>query len=127
MKKIIFIIIILLFSSPHILLGQESSQVVSSYPINIAVVGAANYDDVRFVLNNLKRSSQISQLVISTSSRGYVELSGIYNASKETLVEEISNLVQDRFSTEVIKQKGRQTSNNLSVTLRKLASSAQSN
>lgn len=101
--------------------GQES-QPSQEYPLTITIIGAASYNDVRFLQTNLKRSAQISGLTPTLSSRGLSEFSGNYRGPVESLIDEIKGLAQDRFAVETPKQKGRQSSNTLSVTLRKLTS-----
>jgi len=117
MKKKLFIFPFFLLIFPLSLSGQE----VVNYPVAIAIVGTSNYNDVDFVLKNLRRSSQISQLSIVLESKGLVELKGTYRGLSEGLIEEIRGLAQDRFAMEIQKPKGRQPSGFLSVTLRKLS------
>ena len=115
-KLVIFTTVFLILSSWAF--GQELNE---NYPITIAIVGTASYNDVNLILKNLKRSQQINRLTISLSSKGLVELSGTFHGVKESLIEEISGLAQDRFTVEVQKQKGKQTTPSLSITLRKIA------
>lgn len=119
MRKQILLTAIFIFAVPFCAQGQETALFAESHPLKIAIVGSAKYQDVSFVITNLKRSSQINKLVVSTSGRNLVRLSGDYNGSKESLIDEITNLSQDRFHVEVIKPK-RYSPDTLSVTLKKL-------
>lgn len=114
MKKIslTFICIMLLFSIGAI--GQEEEQ-----PLTIAIVGTTSYNDVNLIIKNLKRSSQISRLSVSLSSRELTELSGSFHGSSESLIEEMQGLAQDRFSVETPK-KGKKPGSAFSITLRKI-------
>lgn len=117
MKNFIFITIALVcfYSLP-----AQSQEAVETFPISIAVIGTSSYSDVDFVLKNLKRSSQINQLSVALSSKGLVELKGSYKGQQDAMIDEIKGLASDRFAVEVGKQKGKQTSGALSITLRKI-------
>lgn len=119
MKQKIFLALFLIFSFSSF--GQET-QTSDEYPLTITVVGTNNYSDVNLIIKNLKRSLQIGRLSLSLSSKDLSEFSGSYRGSAESLVEEIQGLAQDRFAVEVSKQKGKQSPNMLSITLRKLPS-----
>jgi hypothetical protein len=123
MKKKIFLFIFLFSCFCLPAYTQNSGE---NYPLVIAIVGTTNYNDVSTILKNLKRSSQVSHLTISLSSKGLIELSGSYHGERDSLVDEVRGLAQDRFSLELQKQKGKQTSNAISITLRKLTPQASS-
>jgi hypothetical protein len=123
MKKKIFLLIFLFSCLGSPVYAQNSGE---NYPLTIAIVGTTNYNDVSAILKNLKRSPQVSQLTISLSSKGLIELKGSYHGERDSLVDEIRGLSQDRFSLELQKQKGKQASNAISITLRKLTPQASS-
>jgi hypothetical protein len=104
--------------------AQESQNTFEEHPLTISIVGASNYNDIRLIQTNLKRSIQITKLATSLASKGLVEFSGTYTGDKESLVDEIKGLAQDRFAVELSKQKGRDATAPLTVTLRKLAAEA---
>jgi len=95
--------------------AQESGE----KPLSIAIVGVKNYNDVNLMIKNLKRSQQIKDLTVSLSSRELTELSGNYQGSQESLMEEIAGLAQDRFEVELSK-KSRKADAPLAITLRKI-------
>ena len=116
MKKACFFIILFCLTCSSYLAGQEAA----NYPLNITIVGTTKYQDTDFIIKNLKRSPQVEGLVISTSGRNLVELEGFYHGSRDSLIEEINGLAQDRFEMEVQKPGGKRSGEDLSVTLKKL-------
>lgn len=122
MKRIpVILALFVLLAAP--LAAQETSVVpAEEYPFTIAIVGTTNYSDVNVLIKNLKRSSQIGRLSASTSKRELSEFTGTYKGSRESLIDEITGLAQDRFAVELPKQKGKQ-SGVLNITLRKITES----
>jgi hypothetical protein len=119
----------LLFAAVVILISfcaqaQEAQYTVEEHSLTISIVGAASYNDIRLMQSNLKRSIQITRLATSLASKGLVELTGTYTGDKDSLVDEIRGLAQDRFSVAVSKQKRNDSEAPLTVTLRKLAAGA---
>lgn len=111
MKKIAaLVIIVLIFCNAAVSFSEEGNQRVT-----LSIVNATKFEDVNFVLTNLRRSSQVSGLSISLSSKNLVELSGNYLGETESLIAEVQGLAQNRFSFEITKKPP-----NLLITLKKL-------
>ncbi len=104
----------------------QESQLSEDLPLSVTVIGAANFNDVRYLITNLKRSAQVTRLSPTLSSKGLIEYQGSYHGSSESLVDEIRGLAQDRFAVETPKQKGNKSAGQLSLTLRKITAGSSS-
>lgn len=120
MRKQILLIVFFILAIPAFADCQEDASNFESHPIKITIVGSNKYQDVDYVVTNLKRSNYVNELVVSTSGRNLVGLSGTYTGSSEAVIDEVESLSQNRFEVEVIKSKRWRSPDTLSITLKKL-------
>ncbi len=123
-KKHLFTVLAILYCTfiSISLVGQENEESISfeTQPINITFVDASKYQDVNFIISNLKRSPHIVEISLSKSSRDLIEYTGKYKGSPDTIIEEISSLAQERFSVEIEKSRRLSKKDGLRLTLKKI-------